>query len=130
MQPRLYRLAEQAANKTSPDNNLPKALLGSLPDPNLPFSGGWLFEYALEPGRAQHSTVSRRWSYRSACRIPIDGQQDQIDLTVQPESEPADSQDEEINYDEPEAAENQDVKMEDNESGSNQGQDVKMEDDD
>ncbi|KAL2291322.1 hypothetical protein FJTKL_13935 [Diaporthe vaccinii] len=60
--PKLYNLATECANSSSGDNTIAKALLRSLPDPNLPFSGGWLFEYALEPGRAQHPIVSRRWS--------------------------------------------------------------------
>lgn len=83
----------------------------------------------MEPGRAQHPTVSRRWSYRSACRIPVERQKDQNDVTVKSESESVESEDEGMEYDESDLAESQDVKMEDDESGSAGSQDVKMEDD-
>lgn len=128
-QPKLYNLATQCANSSSGDNTIAKALLRSLPDPNLPFSGGWLFEYALEPGRAQHPIVSRRWSYRSACRIPIDRQEDQNDVTVKSESEFVEIEDEGMEYDESDLAESQGMKMEDDESRSAESRDVKMEDD-
>lgn len=128
-QPKLYNLATECANSSSGDKTIAKALLRSLPDPNLPFSGGWLFEYALEPGRAHHPTVSRRWSYRSACRIPIDGQKDQNDVSVKSVSESVESEDEGMEFDESDLAESQDVKMEDNESESAESRDVKMEED-
>lgn len=95
-QPYLYQLANLAASNTSHDNTIARSLLRSLPTCNLPFSGGWLFEYALEPNRAQHPIESRRWSYRMACRIPVDEQQDQTGVAAKTES-----------------AESQDVKMED-----------------
>lgn len=130
MQPKLYRLAEQAANRTSQGSSIAKALFQSLPDPDLLFFGGWLFEYALEPGRAHHPTISRRWSYRSACKIFIDSQQDREDDTALSESGSAASQDEDMDYDESEAPQSQDVNMEDEESELTEGQDMDMEDDD
>ncbi|KAG6368246.1 hypothetical protein INS49_002447 [Diaporthe citri] len=128
--PKLYNLATKCANSSPGNNTIAKSLLLSLPGPDLPFSGGWLFEYALEPGRAQHPTVSRRWSYRSACRIPVDRQQDQNDATVESEPVSVESEDEGMEYDESDLAKSQDVKMEDDESESVESQDVKMEDDD
>ncbi|KAK7698168.1 hypothetical protein SLS64_012843 [Diaporthe eres] len=128
--PNLYKLANKAANMSPGGNTIAKALLRSLPKPNLPFSGGWLFEYALEPGRTQHPTVSRRWSYRSACRIPTDRQQDQNYIAINSESESLGGEDDCMDDDESELAESQDVKMEDDESESVKSQDVKMEDDD
>lgn len=95
-------------------------LLLSLPNPNLPFTGGWLFEYAPEPARAKHTTLSRRWSYRRACRIPVDGQQDPPKgyLATTSESESTTSRDMEMDYEGSESDESHDVDMEDNGSES------------
>ena len=116
-----------AANNSAENDTIAKTLLHSLPNPNLPFSGGWLFDYALEPDRAQHPIVSRRWSYRSACRIPVDGQQDQHELTTKSESDSASIQDEEMELDDSDPAESQDVDMEENGSESDESRDLKME---
>lgn len=119
-----------AANSSPGEDTVAKALLRSLPDANRPFSGGWLFEYALEPARAQHPNISRRWSYRSACEIPFDAQQDQVDVTAKSESESSESDDQEMEDDESDLADIQDIEMEDDGSGSAESQDTKMEDDD
>lgn len=109
-----------------------KELLKSLPHPRLPFSGGWLFEYVLEPARAQHPIVSRRWSYRSAQRLPVDEQQDQVDVMADSEPDAADTQDEDddAEYVESEEAESEDMKMEEDDLELANSQDVKMEVDD
>lgn len=148
LQPNLYRLASNAAKTKHGDNTIAKALLRSLPSPKRPFSGGWLFEYALESGRNQHPTISRRWSYRRAWRIPDYIQQDQGDVLAKSESglnftvdgfiEPfsggSESSDSEIGFieplsDESDAAQSHDVKMEDDELELAEIQDVEMEDD-
>ncbi|KAK2597210.1 hypothetical protein N8I77_013071 [Diaporthe amygdali] len=83
--PDLYKLAFKAAGDKSRDNTIAKELLQSLPTHNLPFSGGWLFEYVSEPSRTRHPVMSRRWSYRTACRIHVDGRQDQAGIEVKTE---------------------------------------------
>lgn len=97
------------------DNTIAKALLQSLPYPNFPFSGGWLFDYALQPARAEHIRLSPRWSFRSAHRIPIDGQEGEDGVTSAAEPDSPEDEDVEMEDDEPEMAEGQDVKMGDDE---------------
>lgn len=124
-------MATEAANSSTEDNNVARELLKSLPQPKLPFSGGWLFEYVLEPARAQHPTISRRWSYRSAHRLPVDEQQDQVDVMAESDPDAAESQDEDedVEYVESESAESEDMNMEEDGSELADSQDVKMEDD-
>ncbi|KAG8163461.1 hypothetical protein KVR01_006758 [Diaporthe batatas] len=119
--PKLYQLAKEAVHKSLGDNTVTQELLLSLPNPNLPFTSGWMLEYAPEPAKASHNTLSRRWSYRRACRIPVAGQQDppKSYLATTSESNSTTSKDMEMDYEwSEESSESQDVNMEDHGSES------------
>lgn len=63
-------MAVQAASDSAQfEDGVAAQLLKSLPGQDASFAGGWLFEYHPEPGRSEHSIISRRWSYRSAHKI-------------------------------------------------------------
>lgn len=73
-QPELYRLATKALYDLTRANVEPASqLLKALPDPKASFSGGWLFDYCLEPGRQDDPVRGRHWSYRSAHKIDTTG---------------------------------------------------------
>lgn len=129
LQPELYRLAKAAVHNSFGDNTVAQELLLSLPNPNLPFIGGWLFEYASEAARSNHPTLSRRWSYRRARRIPVAGQQDAPMgyLANNSESESTMNQNIDMGYEGSESCESPDVDMEDDGSGSIESWDTESE---
>lgn len=71
-----------AAKDSILGNQIAQQLLESLPDRDAPFASGWLFEYQPEPGRADHMVRAKRWSYRSAHRIPIPVKEQEIEDDV------------------------------------------------
>ncbi|POS78951.1 hypothetical protein DHEL01_v202664, partial [Diaporthe helianthi] len=119
--PELYRLAKEAVQNSFGGNTVAQELLLSLPSPNLPFRHGWLLEYAPEPARAEHATMSRRWSYRRACRIPLELWLDSGSptgcLANEPESDLTTSQDIEGDHEGSESCESHDADIEDDDSG-------------